>query len=114
MFTYLLIYFKGVHFSGINVLVFFFFLPELNFFFPNSKLSGALQLKSASECWRNLVHYKEQMHNEISELYHVCHKNGKEKKKLGVLMNVEPVTFSTAVGRSNHCAKGRLVASEVI
>ena len=45
--------------------------------------------------------------------YSVCHERG-TKKKSEYPPGIEPITFRTPVGRSNHWATGRLVASEVI
>ena len=45
--------------------------------------------------------------------YPVCHERG-TKKKSESPTGIEPMTSRTPVGRSNHWAMGRLVASEVI
>jgi len=45
--------------------------------------------------------------------YSVCHERG-TKKKAETPTGIEPMTCRSPVGRSNHLATGRLVASEVI
>ena len=42
--------------------------------------------------------------------YLACHESG-TKKKSESSTGIEPMTFRTPVGRSNHWATGRLVAS---